>query len=799
MKNFKTLLTGILLCASMNVISKNASDAIWYQEPASEWMESIPMGNGRLSAMIYGGVHQERLALNEISMWSGQHDSSSNNLCGRDNLNKMRQFLFEGNNESADSLGWKVLNGRMTSFGTHVPLGDMILDFEYPAGTISNYKRELDLSQAITTVSFACGNIHYKREYIVSYPDNILAIRITADKPGSISANIGFDLLRKSSFGTSNNEITFSGTVDFHMHGPGGVSFYGEVKIIPVGGQSSNNDKNISITNADEVTLLFNVRTNYNRNDYKELCRAEIDKAGKKSFDEIKTKHLTDYAPLYNRLSINLGKSANTHLPTDTRLHLAQSGANDPDFDALFFQYGRYMLIASSRKHDIPLCANLQGIWNDNGACNMPWTCDYHLDINIQQNYWSANRVNLAECNEPLFSYLQLLAKHGKETAQKLYDSRGWVAHTVCNAWGYTAPGWGVSWGMNVTGGAWLATHLWSHYQYTRDTDYLRKTGYPLIKETALFFMDYMTTDPRTGYLVTGPSISPENGYISSRGNHLSLDLMPTIDRAIVYDIYNACITASEILGVDKELRTQLSKDIKRLPPLKIGSDGQIQEWYNDVRRADPSHRHSSHLVALFPLDQISYTRTPELMQAAKKGLAIQTGSNGWEDTEWSTANMICFYARMKEADTSYKWIQNLFKRFTRENLMTVSPAGIAMAEYDIFSFDATEGSVAGMCEMLIQSYDGFIELLPALPAAWHTGSFKGICTEGALVADLAWKDMKIQTAKLTARKNSKFKMLVPTGATPTFSIAGKVINPAVKENLAQISLKAGETVEIKF
>ncbi|MBQ8423457.1 MAG: glycoside hydrolase N-terminal domain-containing protein [Coprobacter sp.] len=795
----KTILGVFTLLSVSSLSAQQGSTEIWYQQPAKEWMEAIPMGNGRLSAMIYGGIHQERLALNEISLWSGRHDSTSNDLCGREALDQMRQYIFDNNYEAADSMGWRTLHGRMTTFGTHVPLGDMVIDFDYPAGIISDYKRSLDLSKAITSVSFKCGDIHYTREYIASYPDNVFAIRLTADKKGCISTEVGFELLREATFNADNNDVTFNGTVDFPLHGPGGVSFYGDVKVSPRGGKVSHTDKTVKIENADEVTLYFNVRTNYMTDKYKEQCTAELNKASGKPYNAMKEAHIADYAHLFDRVSIDLGTAANPQLPTDTRLHLAQAGAADPDFDALFFQYGRYMLIASSRKHDIPLCANLQGIWNDNGACNMPWTCDYHLDINIEQNYWSANRANLAECNEPLFSYLQLLAKHGKETAQKMYGSRGWVAHSVCNAWGYTAPGWGVSWGMNVTGGAWLATHLWMHYLYTHDTEYLRTIGYPLIKETALFFMDYMTTDPRTGYLVTGPSISPENGYVSPRGNHLCLDLMPTIDRAVVYDIYTACIEASKILGVDKKMRAQLNKDIKRLPPIMIGSDGQIQEWYSDVRRADPAHRHSSHLLAMFPLDQISYTHTPELMQAAKKGLVMQTSSPTWEDTEWSTANMICFYARMKEAETSYNWIQNLFKRFTRENLMTVSPAGIAMAEYDIFSFDATEASVAGMCELLLQSYDGFIELLPALPTAWHTGSVKGICAEGALVADLAWKDMKMQTAKLTAGEDSKFKLRVPTGATPTFSIAGKVIKPTVKENLAQISLKAGETLEIKF
>lgn len=488
-----------------------------------------------------------------------------------------------------------------------------------------------------------------------------------------------------------------------------------------------------------------------------QLCAATVDKSANKGYGTLRAAHVADYTALFGRMDISFGEGAGCHLPTDTRLKLAQAGASDPKLDALFFQYGRYMLISSSRPSGMPLCANLQGIWNDNGACNMPWTCDYHLDINIQQNYWAANRANLAECNEPLFSYISMLADSGAVTARKMYGCGGWVAHTVCNAWGYTSPGWGVGWGMNVTGGAWLATHLWSHYLYTRDNDYLRRTGYPLLKKTAEFFMDYMVKDPRTGYLVTGPSISPENGYVSKKGNNLSLAMMPTIDRAVVYDIYSACIEASKILGTDKAMRRRLERDIKLLPPLMIGSDGQVREWLDDVHRSDPAHRHSSHLLTLFPFGQISYTRNPDLMEAARKGIEMQTEQKGWEDTEWSTANMLCYYVRMKDAPAAYGWLQNLFRKFTRENLMTVSPAGVAMAEYDIFSFDATEASVAGMCEMLLQSYDGFIEFLPALPRQWSTGHVSGLCAEGGLVVDMSWRDGKMMSARVKATADCTF------------------------------------------
>ncbi len=748
------------MAVTLATLSSGAAETtLHYNQPAGEWMEAMPIGNGRLSGMIYGGVKKERVALNEITMWSGQHDPTSNDICGADKLAEMRSYFFNGNPEKGDSLGQQYLNGRMTSFGTHVPVGDLVLDIDHKSNMISGYSRELDLSDAVARVSYKAGDITYTREYIASYPAQVMALRLTASENGALSFAAGVDLLRKAEVSVAGDCLQFGGKVDFPMHGPGGVNFTGMIKVIPQGGTVSVSTDEVRVSGADAATILIDIRTNYNENDYKSLCSRTISSAQSLGWDTCLSCHLADYRNLFGRMEIDLGESCNSHLPTDVRLRLAKSGAVDPGLDALFFQYGRYMLIASSRSNGTPLCANLQGIWNDNRACNMPWTCDYHLDINIAQNYWSANRANLAECNEPLFQYIGLLANHGADTAKKVYGCNGWVAHTVANAWGYTAPGWGVGWGMNVTGGAWLATHLWSHYLYTRDDGYLRNTAYPLLKETAKFFLDYMAEDPRTGYLVTGPSVSPENGYISPSGNHLSLSMMPAIDREIVHEIYTACIESSKILGIDKKFRNRLEKDIRCLPPISINSDGTVCEWDSDQRRADPSHRHSSHLLALFPLNQISYLGTPELAAAARRSLEVQTSSPEWEDTEWSTANMLCMYARLHDGEKAHGWLQNLFSRFTRENLMTVSPGGVAGAQEDIFSFDATEASVAGMCEMLLQSNDGFIDFLPAIPQAWHTGSVKGICAEGGMSVDMSWKDGKMSEATIYPQRDGRINI----------------------------------------
>lgn len=776
-----------------------AANVLWYSTPAEKWMEAMPIGNGRLSGMVFGGIDTETIALNEISMWSGGYDSTANELCGPEALAEMRRAFFSDDPELGNALGEKYLNGHAKSFGTHVPLGNVKFSISNPSSRISDYRRELDMDNAIARVSYTSDGVDFSREVIASWPDSVIAIRFAASQPGMINVGATLDLLRDAEVVANGNTLSYNGKVSFHMHGPGGVEFAGAVRFVPEGGAISAADKAICVEGADALTVLIDLRTNYNRENYAQAVAETIDKAQNRGWEALKSAHVADYTALFSRVKIDLGPDSGHGLPTDVRLRLTKQGVTDPGFDALFFQYGRYMLISSSRPNGMPLCANLQGIWNDNGACNMPWTCDYHLDINTQQNYWSANRANLGECNQPLFGYLGLLARHGADTAAKVYGCRGWVAHTVANVWGYTAPGWGVSWGMNVTGGAWLATHLWSHYLYTLDKDYLRSTAYPILKGCAEFFKDYMVVDPGTGYLVTGPSVSPENGYVSPKGNHLCLDMMPTVDRAMVYDIYTAVIESSKILGVDKKLRKSLEKDIAKLPPIANGSDGQVKEWLGDVRRSDPSHRHSSHLLAVFPLNQITVGSTPDLIEGARKGLALQTSSPNWEDTEWSTANMMCLHARMKDSEMAYGWLQNLFKTFTRENLMTVSPAGIAMAEYDIFSFDATEASVAGICEMLLQSHDGFVELLPALPDAWAEGHVAGICAEGALTADIEWSDKLVKHALLTAGCDNRFRLLLPEGREAKFSVNGKPATFDIHDRLANIELKKGDRLQIEY
>lgn len=777
--------------------SSDNPNRLWYETPAAEWMEAMPLGNGRIGAMVYGGITRDRVALNEITMWAGQRDTMQNKYCGPERLAEIREAFFAGDIEKGNELTRKYLSGHSSSFGTHLPVGDLVIDFNGGNGA-HEYLRELDLSTGVVSVTYSEDGTRYTREYICDYPDDVLAMRFTADKPGAVSTTISTDLLRESKITASDNGLVFNGKVDYPMFGPGGVNFSGNIKVVADGGSVSHTADAVKVDGANAVTVLVDIRTDFVSPAYASVAAKTVDDAAAKGFNSLKASHVADHSALFNRMDINFGETSNSKLPTDTRLRLAKQGVVDPSFDALFFQYGRYMQIASSRPNS-PLCSNLQGIWNDNLACKMSWTCDYHLDININQNYWSANKANLAECNEPLFKYVKLLEKYGSETARDLYGCNGWCAHTVTNPWGYTAPGGDVSWGLNVTGGAWLATELWSHYLFTKDVDYLRNTGYPLLKSCAEFFMDYMVEDPNTGYLVTGPSISPENGFKLPDGRGYSASMMPTLDRAVVWQIYNACIESSKILGVDKKMRKRLEKDIKRLPPMMIAEDGQIKEWLLEgTTRQDPSHRHSSQLMGLYPFGQMSYDKTPELMAAARKAIELQTADPNWENTEWSCGNMLGFYAFLKDPKMAHFYLQDLFHNFTRENLMTVSPEGVALAPADIFSFDATEASVAGICDMLLQSHNGYLEFLPTLPEAWKTGSVKGICAQGALEADIDWADMNPTSIKVRSTKPSDFKVRVPAGMKATLD--GKAVNlKPDADGLCSFSLNPGQNLNFEI
>ena len=799
MKHFKTYLAAMALALSgcQSATDSCGTTELWYAQPAKVWMESLPIGNGRLGAMTYGGIEEEKLALNESTMWSGQYNENQNKPFGREKMNQLRKLFFEGKLSEGNRIAGDNLHGNQTSFGTHLPIGDLKMQFIYPEGKVTGYRRSLSLDEAISSVSFNSGGVNYKREYFATNPDNVLVLRLTADKQKSITMNMGLDLMRQADLSVEDNQLVFTGKVDFPLHGPGGVCFEGRIAVLADNGEVKMEQSGVGIKEADAVTLIVDVRTDYKSPDYKTLCADGVKKAAAKSYDELKQAHIKDYNTLYNRVSIHFGQDANRALPTDVRWKQVKEGKTDTGLDALFFQYGRYLTIASSRENS-PLPIALQGFFNDNKACNMGWTNDYHLDINTEQNYWAANVGNLAECNAPLFTYIKDLAHHGAKTAEVVYGCKGWTAHTTANVWGYTPASSTIIWGLFPMAGSWIASHLWTQYEFTQDKQYLAETAYPLLKGNAQFILDFLAKDPKSGYLMTGPSISPENWFRTVGGEEMVASMMPACDRELAYEILSNCVQASEILDTDREFADSLRTAIVQLPPIQLRANGAIREWFEDFEEAHPNHRHTSHLLALYPFSQITLEKTPELAEAARKTIENRLSAENWEDTEWSRANMICMYARLKDAQEAYKSVQLLQGKLSRENLMTVSPGGIAGAEGDIYSFDGNPAGTAGMAEMLIQNHEGYVEFLPCLPVEWKDGSFKGLCLKGGAEATAEWTNAVINKASLKATVDQVLKVKVPQGKKYRVLLNSKeaIANPDAK-GLITVEMKRGDLLEL--
>ena len=799
MKHLSPLAFSVVLALSACFsASQHQQLSLWYSKPAAAWLEAAPIGNGRLGAMLYGGVDTDRIALNEITLWSGQLDENQEKPFGKEKLAALRKLFFAGNLAEGNRVASEHLKGSYRSFGTHLPLGDLTLAFAHPSGQLSGYKRELNLENAVGEVTYKVGGVRYKREYFASNPAGVLVIRLSASKPKSITFGAALDLLRRSEVAAAEGQMVFSGKVAFHKHGSGGVDFTGKIALSVDGGSVDVLSNTLSVREATTATIVVDVRTNYKSAGYRALCTETVAAALAKGYEALKAEHVRDYSRLFGKTALFLGSSHAETLPTDIRIKKVKEGQPDVGLEALFFQYGRYLLIASSRANS-PLPANLQGIWNDNRACHMGWTCDYHLDINTQQNYWLANVGNLHEGHLPLFAYTRDLAVHGAKTAQKVYGCRGWAAHTVANVWGYSAPSQSIAWGLFPAAGSWLASHLWRHYCYTQDREFLAAEAYPLLKSNATFLLDYMVENPDNGYLMTGPSISPENSF-RYNGESLSASMMPTGDRQLAFEILTACVAASEVLGQDADFADTLRGALAKLPPMKIGKSGALQEWFEDYEEAQPNHRHTMHLVGLYPLSQISAEKTPDLAKAAAKTIENRLNAAGWEDTEWSSANMICYYARLKKPQKAYENLRCLLVEFARDNLFAVAPSGVAGAAWDIFEFDANQAAPAGIAEMLLQSFDGYIEFLPALPERWGSGYFKGLCVEGGAEADLRWEHGALRHAAIRASVDNQFAVKLPATQKPCKLLLNGKPQPCTPDEngIVRVNLNAGDVWVIK-
>src|SRR3984893_7364830 len=723
---------------------------LWFAKPADRWMEAVPVGNGRIGGMVFGGTSIGRIALTESTVWSGAPSDPNISPTARENLERIRELMFAGKYIEGRELCKEHLLGKPDSFGTNLPMATLELAFD-EVSAVQNYRRSLDLDEAIAHLDYTSGGLRFSREIFSSNPDDALVVRMTCSQPTSINCLISFGKLSlPGEVTTDDNTLVLRGHAFEHMHSNGrqGTAFETRVRLLGEGGSVTAHGAGFRVTNVDALTLQVVVATNYNGADAARCSRA-LEALRPKTVAQLRSAHVADHQSLYRRVSIDLGRNSTAEqMPTDEGRKAVEAGMADPGLSALFFQYGRYLTIAGSRPNS-PLPLALQGIWNDGLASSMGWTDDFHLDINTEQNYWVAEVGNLSECQAPLFDFIDAMRIAGRTTARKMYDAPGWVSHVVTNPWGFTAAGWGLGWGIFPTGGVWLSLQLWEHYRFTADKQFLKQRIYPVFKEAAEFFLAYMVKHPQHDWLVTGPSVSPENWFLTPDGKACSESMGPTCDRVLVYALLSACVEASMTLGVDEGFREKVKDALNRLPPLQIGKHGQLQEWLEDFDEAIPHHRHTCHLIALYPEHQISPDATPALAQAARITIERRISQPNWEDSEWGRANLVNYYARLLDGDAAHKHFVGLIAKAAEDSLLTYSRGGVAGAESNIFSLDGNTAGAAGIAEMLLQSQAGEIHLLPALPSAWPQGSINGLCARGGVEVSLSWAAGRLISASL--------------------------------------------------
>jgi alpha-L-fucosidase 2 len=732
---------------------------IWFNQPTTKWNQGLPIGNGNLGAMIYGTPKKEIICLNEETIWTGGKDYNRDKKDAGKHIAAIQKLLFEEEYMDAEAMVQdKILADRLpTGKATYQMLANLLIETPN-LDSVSNYKRELDINKSVVTTSFKNDDVQYTRTYFSSFPDKAMVYKFTADQQGKINISSWIKRNKQTKISISENSIEFSE----HVGNGHGVKFHSIVYFETKGGISEVKDGKLVISNADEVQIKVVASSNYRGLDPEKENHKAFNKIAKTSYKELLDRHISDYQSLFNRLSFKLSESKGDEFPTDVRLKKVKKGATDNYLTQLQYQFGRYLLISSSRPGTLP--ANLQGIWAT--GFTPPWNSDYHININIQMNYWMAEMTNLAECHEPFLQYIDGLREMGRITAKKTYNARGFVAHHTSDIWQSTAAFGKARYGMWPMGAAWCSQHLFTHYEYTEDTEYLKNQAYPIMKEAALFFVDFMVPDPKTGLLVTGPSISPENNFMTKDGEKATLNMGPAMDREIIFELFRNCISAAEILNIDKEFSDILERKIKQMPPLEIGKDGRLLEWVGELKEAQPGHRHISHLYALHPSNQISKSKTPELFEAAKKTIAGRL-SKGGGHTGWSRAWIINFYARLLEGNKAYENILALQRKSTLPNLLDVHPP---------FQIDGNFGVVSGITEMLMQSHNGEVHLLPALPDAWASGSIKGIVAKKGFEIDMTWELGKLKTLEVTSKLGNVLKLRYNGGIIEISTKKGEVL-----------------------
>ncbi|WP_242084532.1 glycosyl hydrolase family 95 catalytic domain-containing protein [Aestuariivivens sediminis] len=748
-----------VLCACMKSEDRIHKLALWYTQPANDWNEALPLGNGKLGVMVFGNPINERIQLNDDSMWPADSDDWNNPEGNKDDLEAIRNLLFEGKNEKADSLFVNKFS-RKKVVRSHQTLGDLFIDFKHQ--NITEYKRELDISKAIAKVTYKTYNQLFTEKIFVSNPKSVIAVELTTQSQEGLRARLRLSRPDDDGFPTAKTftrgqtQLVMQGEVTqrkgFFNSEPypilNGVQFETCLHVTHEGGDLVKGPDFIDLSGVRKATLYLVSNSSYYFEDYQAQNQKDLEAVASKSFETLEKEHIKDYQNLYSRLDFRLKDNHLDSIPIDERLKRIKDGHVDTNLETLLFQYGRYLLISSSRPGTNP--ANLQGLWNQH--IDAPWNADYHLNINLQMNYWLANVTNLGELNRPLFDYIDRLVASGQKTARTNFGCRGSFIPHATDLW---APTWlrapTAYWGCSVGAGGWLMQHYWQHYEYTLDRTFLRERVWPALNEVALFYSDWLIEDPRDGFLVSAPSTSPENRFYNPQGLSVATCLGSAMDQQIIYEVFDHYLKACDLLQIDDPLVEKIKSQKARLRPgFVIGSDGRLLEWDREYEETEPGHRHMSHLYGFHPGDYVTKNGTPELFEAVRKTLDYRL-DHGGAGTGWSRAWLINCSARLLDGAMAHEHIQLLLQKSMSANLFDLHPP---------FQIDGNFGYTAGVAEMLLQSHEtNGIRLLPALPPQWTEGSITGIRARGGLCFDMYWKDHKLEKAVIHASIDQNFNL----------------------------------------